>query len=334
MNQLYPLKFEPIFSEKIWGGDKLKTFLNKNIPSVKTGESWEISGIPGNVSIVGNGFLAGNPLDELIEVYMGDLVGDRIYEQFGPTFPLLIKFIDANDVLSIQVHPDDEMAMERHNSFGKTEMWYIMQAEAGAELIVGFNKEVTKEEYLEKVESNTLKEILNYEPVKAGDVFFLLAGRIHSIGAGILLAEIQQSSDITYRIYDFDRLDDKGNPRELHTDLAVEAIDFTMPKTFRSVYSDKNNMPVELEKCTYFTTRLLQLTKQVERDISMLDSFVIYMCLQGSCKLHYNNTETIEVSLGETILVPASLSVYTIEPIESVKLIEVYIDSPLETEQA
>ncbi|HER08916.1 MAG TPA: mannose-6-phosphate isomerase, partial [Bacteroides sp.] len=202
--KLYPLKFKPILKDKIWGGSRLREVLGKEA-SDRAGESWEISGVSGDISVVENGFLAGNDLTELVEVYMGDLVGEHIYEQFGLEFPLLIKFIDANDFLSIQVHPGDELARERHNSFGKTEMWYIVEAEADGQLIAGFNREMDRDTYLEHLQRGTLKEIVNFERVKKGDIYYMPSGRIHAIGAGVLLAEIQQTSDVTYRIYDWDR---------------------------------------------------------------------------------------------------------------------------------
>ncbi len=222
---LYPLKFKPILKDKIWGGAKLRDVLGKKA-SDKAGESWEISSVEGDISIVENGFLAGNSLLEVAEVYMGDLVGDSIFDRFGVEFPLLIKFIDAADFLSVQVHPDDAMARERHNSYGKTEMWYIVESDQG-ELIAGFNRKLDREQYLRHFNGGSLKEILNHEAVAPGDIYFMPAGRIHAIGPGVLLAEIQQTSDVTYRIYDWDRIDDQGNPRELHTDLALDAIDFS-----------------------------------------------------------------------------------------------------------
>jgi len=325
MNQLYPLKFKPIILDKMWGGSKLKNILHKDTFSEKAGESWEISGFEGNVSVVTNGFLAGNDLNDLIEVYMGDLIGERIFEKFGTQFPLLIKYIDANDALSIQVHPDDELALKRHNSFGKTEMWYVMQAEKGSELIVGFNRKTDKATYLNYLNNKNLAEILNKEPVKEGDVFFLPAGRVHAIGAGILLAEIQQTSDVTYRIYDFDRKESNGKYRELHTDLALDAIDYTFYNKYRTAYSENKNFPVELASCNYFTTNLLNLTTKIEKDIIALDCFVIYMCLDGSCNFAYNEKEKIKLKKGESILIPADLTIYSIEPENSVKLLEVYI---------
>lgn len=327
MNRLYPLKFEPQILDKMWGGSKLKDILNKPTTSDKAGESWEISGVEGHMSEVSNGFLAGNNLEELIEVYMGDLVGDRVFEDFGSNFPLLIKFIDANDVLSIQVHPDDELAKERHNSFGKTEMWYVLQADERAELIVGFNREVSKEIYLKQLKDKKLMSILNAEPVKRGDVFFMPAGRVHAIGAGILLAEIQQTSDVTYRIYDFDRKDTDGNYRELHTDLAVDAIDYSYHPNYKSNYEELENIPSEIVSCQYFTTNKLNLNSPLSKDISNLDSFIIYMCIEGSCKINYYDDESVNLHKGESILIPASLVQYSLNPSEKVELLEVYFPS-------
>jgi len=327
MEGLYPLKFTPIYKDKIWGGNKIKSVLNKdygNLPNC--GESWELSGVEGNVSIVTNGYLAGNDLNELIEIYMGDLVGEGIYEHFGNEFPLLIKFIDANDDLSIQVHPDDEMAAERHNSYGKTEMWYVIQADKGSKLQSGFNQQVDQELYLEKLEEVALTDILNFEEVTSGDVFFIPAGRVHAIGKGILLAEIQQTSDITYRIYDYDRRDDKGNTRELHTDLALDAIDYTVFPEYKASYEPKMNESVELASCKYFTTNVIDLNKTVEKDYNKLDSFVIYICLEGELLIETEaGNETIK--LGETILLPAVIESVSLKPVSGkAKLLEVYID--------
>lgn len=326
MEGLYPLKFTPIFKDKIWGGNKIKSILNKdfgNLPNC--GESWELSGVEGNVSVVSNGYLAGNTLEELLEVYMGDLAGDEVYENFGNEFPLLIKFIDANDDLSIQVHPDDEMAAERHNSYGKTEMWYVMQADQGSKLQSGFNQQVDQEKYLDKLEKVELTDILNFEEVTVGDVFFIPAGRVHAIGKGILLAEIQQTSDITYRIYDYDRRDDQGNPRELHTDLALDAIDFTLFSEYKTKYLPKPNESVELVSCQYFTTNVLDVDRVVEKDFNKLDSFVIYICLDGELVIETESgNETIKK--GETILLPASIENVLLKPATaSAKLLEVYI---------
>lgn len=326
MEGLYPLKFTPIFKDKIWGGNKIKSILNKDFGHLPNcGESWELSGVEGNISVVSNGFLAGNTLEELIEIYMGDLVGEGIFETYGIEFPLLIKFIDANDDLSIQVHPNDEMSKERHNAFGKTEMWYVMQADQGSKLQSGFNQQVDQDKYLFKLEHNELTDILNFEEVAAGDVFFIPAGRVHAIGKGILLAEIQQTSDITYRIYDYDRRDNEGNPRELHTELALDAIDYTLSPEYKTRYESKLNESVELAKCKYFTTNVIDLNTIVEKDYNKLDSFVIYICLDGELQIETESgSETVQK--GETILIPASIENVQLKPLSAtVKLLEVYI---------
>ena len=326
MEGLYPLKFTPIFKDKIWGGNKIKSILGKDYGSLPNcGESWELSGDEGNISVVSNGSLAGNSLEELIEIYMGDLVGDHLFETFGTEFPLLIKFIDANDDLSIQVHPDDELARERHNAYGKTEMWYVLQADKGSKLQAGFNQEVNQELYLEKLEKTELTDILNFEEVQAGDVYFIPAGRVHAIGKGILLAEIQQTSDITYRIYDYDRRDDKGNPRELHTDLALDAIDYTLYPEYRTKYEVIPNESVELAKCKYFTTNVLELNQTIDKDYNKLDSFVIFICLEGEVNIETESgIETVQK--GETILIPASLEHVQLKPVSaSARLLEVYV---------
>ena len=326
MDELYPLKFKPILKERIWGGSKLKTLLNKKGLVEKCGESWEISAVQGDISVVENGFLKNNTLEELIEVYMGDLVGDNIYEKFGIEFPLLIKFIDATADLSIQVHPNDELAREKHNSYGKTEMWYILDAEPDAKLISGFSKQISREEYLNYLNSKRLKEIMNYCDVKPGDVFFIPAGRVHAIGTGILLTEIQQTSDITYRIYDWDRTDANGNPRELHTDLALDAIDYSHIQNVKNKYINVSNIPVNLAKCEYFTANKIIIQDQIERDYFNLDSFVIYICCKGRLNIIYDTSGKIELSKGETVLIPASIDNLILDPVEYSEILEVYID--------
>jgi len=325
MNELYPLKFKPIIKEIIWGGEKLKTLLNKDTGIVqKAAESWEISAIQDSISVVSNGYLAGNNLEEIIEIYMGDLVGDKIYEIFGIEFPLLIKYIDAQDNLSIQVHPDDKLARERHNAYGKTEMWYIVQAEKDASLISGFSKKVNKEIYLKHFKEKTLQNILNTEIVKPGDVFYIPAGRVHAIGPGILLAEIQQTSDVTYRIYDWDRKDKNGKGRELHTDLALDAIDYEFYDNYKTTYPKKLNKTENLIKNKYFTTNIIQFDKILEKDYSAIDSFIIYMCTEGSFILDYKH-DTLKVNKGDTLLIPATLKEQVLLPDEKCTLLEVYI---------
>lgn len=326
MEKIYPLKFTPILKEKIWGGDKLKRLLNKDTDKNDIGESWEISGVEENVSIVSNGFLSGNSLNELIEIYMGDLVGDSVYEKYGEEFPVLIKFIDASDDLSIQVHPNDIIAQKRHKAYGKTEMWYILQADEGAELITGFSEETTKQGYLTALNSGKLKDLLHVEKVQKGDVFFIPPGRVHAIGKGILLAEIQQTSDITYRIYDWGRVDNLGKPRELHTDLALDVIDFKAYDKYKTDYTFKINSTSNILKCPYFTTNILSFNQPVEKDYNLIDSFVIYLCIEGSFKIEYDTEDFIEINFAESVLLPAILKNIRLTPNGDCKILEVYID--------
>jgi mannose-6-phosphate isomerase len=281
--------------------------------------------VEGNISVVENGFLQGNNLQELIEIYMGELVGDHLFEKFGLEFPLLIKFIDARDLLSIQVHPDDDLARARHNAYGKTEMWYILEAEENAKLISGFRQAITREIYLEHLKRKTLPEILNYEKVRAGDVFFMPAGRVHSIGTGILLAEIQETSDITYRIYDWDRTDASGKGRELHTELAVDAIVYNDPDRHRIDYVNESNSRMTVVDSPWFTTGVINLDQTVEKDFNFIDSFVIYMCVGGRVTIEYARDPGITVRMGETVLIPASLKSLTIRPEGESTLLEIFI---------
>ncbi|GAA4330493.1 class I mannose-6-phosphate isomerase [Mucilaginibacter gynuensis] len=308
MSALYPLKFKTIYKDKIWGGNKIKTYLHKDFGDLPNcGETWEISGVKSDVSVVANGELEGESLAELLEKFQGELVGEKVYERFGNTFPLLIKFIDANEDLSIQVHPDDELAKKRHNSFGKTEMWYVIEADKGSTLITGFNQEVNEQIYLDKFNSGHLTDILNREEVTAGDIYFLPAGRVHTIGAGLLIAEIQQTSDITYRIYDFDRVDDKGNKRELHTEEALAAIDYKFYPEYKTQYEHTKNKAVEAVTCQYFTTSVLDFTENTTRDYTNLDSFVIHVCVEGAYTLKYDGGE-LAVKMGESILLPKTIN--------------------------
>lgn len=320
---LYPLKFKPLYKERIWGGQRLASAMGKKVPEgVKIGESWEISGVEGDVSVVANGCLKGNDLQELIEVYMGDLVGEKIYDRYGLEFPVLIKLIDAEDVLSIQVHPDDRLAEERHHSYGKTEMWYMIAAEPGASLYVGFNRQVTRQEYLDAVAAGTLPSLLNKVEVKAGDAYFIPAGTVHAIGKGLLIAEIQQTSDITYRVDDWGRVGADGKPRELHTELAVDAIDFGAPQNYDVTSAPVLNTPVQIKECPYFTTNVIQIHGMVERDFTRLDSFVIYICLGGELQVRGAEGSTSLVR-GETTLVPAEEEEIVLEGQGTV--LEVYI---------
>jgi mannose-6-phosphate isomerase len=294
-------------------------------PLDNCGETWEISGVKGNISIVREGELLGCDLESLVDIYREKLVGDMVYDRYGYEFPLLVKFIDANDDLSVQVHPDDALAQKRHNSYGKTEMWYIFQADPGARLNVGFNQPMDKEKYEHIVDSGRIEEALNWVDVHKDDVFFLPAGRVHSIGKGILLAEIQQSSDITYRIYDFDRTDARGNKRDLHTKEAAEALDFTYHAEYKTMYEDMKNTIVPLVKCPYFTTNKLHYDTFVSRKYHHLDSFVIYVCMEGSLTMEYSEG-TVGMEKGEAVLVPATEKEITLTPNREFKILESYIE--------
>jgi mannose-6-phosphate isomerase len=319
---LYPIKFRPILKEKIWGGEKLSQILNKETSSNHVGESWEISDVEGDTSVISNGPLKGQSLKNILETYKEKLLGHKNYKTFGNTFPLLIKFIDAKEDLSIQLHPNDELAAKRHNSFGKTEMWYVMQADEDANLIVGFNQDMTPEKYVEHLENKTLTKILNFDKVKAGDTYFIEVGRVHAIGAGVLLAEIQQTSDITYRVYDWDRVDDQGNERELHNDLALDAFNFEMEDNFRVDYKTTENRSNKMVSCPYFTTSFLHVTDSILK-LNTKDSFFIYMCVEGEAMIE---TEYYSEFLkqGETILIPAGIETYKITSTNA-KLLEVYV---------
>lgn len=299
--------------------------LHKDFAPLKNcGETWEISGVKDNVSVVAEGPLAGKPLTDLIKEYKGQLVGEKVYALSGDEFPLLVKFIDANEDLSIQVHPDDALAQKRHQSLGKTEMWYIMQADEGSTLISGFNQEVNRDVYLKHLKENSLREILNQENVQADDVFFIPGGRVHTIGKGLLLAEIQQSSDVTYRIYDFDRTDEAGNKRELHTDEALDAIDYRQYASYKTRYEPKMNEAVALIKNNFFTTNVLHLDQPVSRNYGNLDSFVILVCLKGEAILNYGENE-MSVKAGDCLLLPAVLKQITLKPLSEFKVLESFV---------
>lgn len=324
---LYPLKFKPRLKERIWGGSVLIAKKGKAAGRVdvskKYGESWDLSCVQGDISSVASGVLKGNNLAELIEVYMGDLVGEKIFEEYGLEFPLLIKTLDCNDVLSVQVHPDDELAAERHDSLGKTEMWYITSCEEGAAIYIGFNREITREEYLEAVSNGSLTDMLNRVEVKAGDAFFIPAGMVHALGKGVQVVEIQQTSDVTYRIYDWDRVDSEGRSRELHTALAVDAIDFAMrPEDSVCKYEPKVNESVEVAKCKYFTTNMLKVEGEVVRDYASLDSFVILMCVGGEAEIDADG-KVEKMSDGDVVLLPAEFNEVSVKG--CAKLLEVSI---------
>lgn len=318
--KLYPLQFEPILKERIWGGTKLKTVLNKPISSDITGESWEISTVEGDVSVVSNGELAGKSLNDLIQAAPEDVLGTQVYKRFGQQFPLLFKYLDAREDLSIQVHPNDELAKKRHNSFGKTEMWYIMQADENARIIVGFKEKSNATEYVENLKNKTLLSILDDVVVKSGDVFFLETGTVHAIGAGLVVAEIQQTSDITYRLYDFDRVDAAGNERELHIDLALDAINYNQVDTFKS-YSKDINQSNTIVDCPYFTTNFIPLESE-KKIINAGNSFSVYMCIEGTFEIEYENSK-FSYKKGDTVLIPAALKTFVL--CGKASILEIYI---------
>ena len=309
--------------DRLWGGEKLKDLFGKPSKTNTTGESWELSGVAGDVSMVANGKLSGTSLNELIERYGKNIMGESVINRFGKEFPILIKFIDAKMDLSIQLHPNDELAKERHDSFGKTEMWHIMDADPGANLIVGFNKDVTKDEYAKSLEENTLLDLLNYEEVGTGDTFFINTGKIHAIGGGVLLAEIQQTSDITYRVFDFNRKDKNGNLRELHTELAIDAIDYQRKDDFKVDYAAAKDVVNKMVDCPYFKTNFLNLTQDLKQNVTSRDSFSIYLCVQGMAEIS-NDWGRATIKKGETVLVPAASTEIEITCSEA-KLLEVTI---------
>lgn len=354
---LYPLKFKPFFKEKIWGGTKIESELHRPVRNMsRCGESWEISAIEDNVSVIANGFFADdNDLNELLEVYMGDLVGDKVYDEFGLGFPLLVKYIDATDDLSVQVHPDDKLAQERYGMNGKTEMWYVIDAEPGAGLYVGFKDGVSRDDYWNAVEAGNVDELLRFYPVKKGDLFFIPAGTVHAIGKGVLLAEIQQPSDVTYRIFDWNRVDADGNARELHIDEAIDAIHFEnevdneptntpdddeknengneneekvkevcLIPAGKVDYEEKFNTTSTLLRSRFFNLNEIYFEKPLKKNYADIDSFIIYMCIEGNVQC-FTEEEQIELKQGEVMLVPASTNELNLIPTQKSKLLEVYL---------
>ncbi|WP_288815965.1 type I phosphomannose isomerase catalytic subunit [uncultured Alistipes sp.] len=319
-------KFIPILKSPLWGGEKIATYKQIATDRRQIGESWELSGVEGDVSVVAEGPDAGKTLTELLARDKERLLGNRNYERFGTEFPLLIKFIDAREDLSIQVHPDDRLAWERHRSKGKTEMWYVVAADEGAHLRSGFTRQVTPAEYEKSVADDTITDLLTDHEVRPGDVFFLPAGRIHSIGAGSFIAEIQQTSNITYRIYDFNRRDANGNLRELHTEQAKGAIDYSVEADYRTRYEAVKDRPVELVACPYFTTTLYDLTRPCEIDLAATDSFLVVMCIEGSGTLTDDQGSAMPLRQGETVLVPASAKSLSVSPQSGIKLLTSRID--------
>jgi len=328
MSVLYPLKFAPIFLEKIWGGQNVKTLLHKDFGKLMNcGEMWLLSGVEGQNSVVCNGNFEGDELNELVETFMGDLVGDNVFDKYGETFPLLIKVIDPLTWLSVQVHPDDEIAEKIGLENGKTEMWYVMHADDDAQLVSGFNREVTKNEVEKLIYDKKIAEVLNYEKVSDGDVFFIPARRIHALGPGCMVAEIQQTSDTTYRVYDWDRLDQHGMYRELHIPQSLFTLNYKHEDSYHTEYQrDKKNATVPMVECPYFTTNFINIEngKILAKDYSELDSFVILMSVEGGFSLKYDGGEEI-VNIGECILVPNIINKVEINAISNCKILETYI---------
>ena len=316
----YPLKFYPILKERIWGGQKLAKLLNKGLSGNQIGESWEISTVANDVSIIMHGEYASESLSELISKFPKEVLGTHVHDKFGQQFPLLFKFIDAMDDLSIQVHPNDALAKARHNSFGKTEMWYVLQADADAKIIVGFKEKSAPEEYVKHLHDKSLLSILNQTAAAPGDAFFLETGTIHAIRGGILLAEIQQTSDITYRVYDWDRVDGDGKSRELHVDLALDAITFDKTDSRRH-YQKEANSANTIVDCQYFTTNFISLSREMTFS-KRGNSFTVLMCVDGEYTL-YHKSCTYRFVKGESILIPAAMRNYSING--NATILEIYI---------
>lgn len=325
---LYPIKFKPRVKERIWGGTAILERKGKAVSRLAKdklyGESWDLSSVKGDISVVANGMLKGNNLEEIIEVYMGELVGEQNFERYGLEFPLLIKYLDCNDRLSVQVHPDDELAAERHDSFGKTEAWYIAECKEGAAIYLGFKDlNTTREEYISAVAESRLESLLNRVEVHKGDIFFIPAGTVHALGAGIEVVEVQQTSDITYRIYDWDRVDASGKGRELHTALAVDAIDFEADaELLHKKYDIAKGGEAKVIESPYFTMAIQDVDGKKSLDRSMLDSFVVYICLEGSATISVDGVQE-SLDSGELVLVPAECC--DVEFVGTARLMEVYI---------
>jgi mannose-6-phosphate isomerase len=317
---LYPLQFRPIFKERLWGGEKLQSLLHKPITSNQTGESWELSTVEGDVSTIANGVFAGRLISSVIAEFPSEILGTAVYERFGNQFPLLFKYLDAKEDLSVQVHPNDTLAKQRHNSFGKTEMWYVVQADVDARLIVGFKEPINAATYVTHLEKKTLLTTLNEIKVQQGDVFLIETGTVHAIGAGMVVAEIQQTSDITYRLYDFDRVDSDGNQRELHVDLALDAINYNTVSS-QKPYQKNSNQSNPVVDCPYFTTQFIPLEGDIEVQKTGA-TFTVYMCVEGSFELELAGQNYL-YSKGDTVLIPAALTAFQLSG--NASILEIYI---------
>ena len=311
--QLYPLLFEPNLHTVVWGGNQLRPYKGLEPSNEPIGESWEVSAVPTSTSIVSNGIFAGKDLITVINENPDAILGKKVNEKYNGKLPLLVKFIDAKRDLSIQVHPNDEMAMREHGKMGKSEMWYVIKADEGAHLYAGFKQEITPEEYQQRIADGTITDVLADHKVKAGDVFYLPAGRVHAICGGILLAEVQQSSDVTYRIFDYNRPGMDGKPRELHTVLAAKALDYHVIDNYRTDYTETSNKAVQIIDSPYFSVRVMEVSKPFHRDLLKYDSFIITMCIEGDCKIKVRSTdEEILLKQGNSTLIPAAIADYDI----------------------
>ncbi len=317
---LYPIKFKPIYKSKVWGGDKIKLLKNDNNVPQNCGESWEISGVQNDISIVENGYLKNNTLEELIEIYMGDIVGDKVFDKFGYEFPILVKIIEAKENLSVQVHPNDEIAAERHGARGKSETWFILNNEQNSKLITGFNTNTNFETLSTVIKNNNLDKIINQPIVKSSEVYNIPSGRIHSLGKGVMVLEIQQTSDITYRLYDYNR-----NDRELHLELAKDALDYKKTEVLTTNFTRKPDHSNQIIKNKNYTINFLPIMNSIEKDYFQIDSFVIYFCIKGKLIIKSHNTATI-LKPGETILIPAILKSIILIPETYTEIIESYIE--------
>lgn len=327
--KLYPFLFEPNLHSVVWGGNQLRPYKGLEPTDEPIGESWEVSAVPTSISIISNGEYQGRDLISLIDEDPEAILGKTVNEKYQGKLPLLVKFIDAKRDLSIQVHPNDEMAMREHGKMGKSEMWYIIKADEGAHLYAGFQKEITPEEYQQRIADGTITEVLADHKVKAGDVFYLPAGRVHAICGGIMLAEVQQSSDVTYRIYDYNRPGMDGKPRELHTELAAKALDYHVEENYRTEYNDNTNKAVQIIDSPYFDVRVMEISKSFHRDLRKYDSFIISMCLEGDCKLKIRETgDEIQLKQGYSTLIPATIADYDVIPQNGIiRLLDAFIDN-------
>lgn len=327
--KLYPLLFEPNLHAVVWGGNRLRPYKGLEPTDEPIGESWEVSAVPSSISIIANGNWKGRDLISVINEQPDAILGKKVNEKYNGKLPLLVKFIDAKSDLSIQVHPNDEMAMRKHGKMGKAEMWYVIKADEGAHLYAGFKKEITADEYQRRIADGTITDVLADHQVHTGDVFYLPAGRVHAICGGIVLAEVQQSSDVTYRIYDYDRPGMDGKPRELHTELAAQALDYHVEKNYRTEYSDSSNKAIKIVDTPYFDVRVMEVSKPFHRDLIKYDSFIITMCMEGDCKIHIRSTgDEILLKEGNSTLIPAAIANYDIIPQTGVtRILDAFIDN-------